>query len=74
MNEIKALGTQIEQVLDKVDAHVSDQWRDAFSKESDEDEVRLTKADPEYWAAEGRRKMQIALMLITRAVVQPTSF
>lgn len=74
MNEIKALGTQIEQVLNKVDNHVSNQWRDASSNGRYEEEIRLSKADPEYWAAEGRRNMQIALMMITRAVAQPTSF
>ncbi len=70
MNEVKALGPQIEAVCDKIQAHIFAQRQTA-----DADELaRLNKADPERWAAWGRDSMQANLMYLTRAIAQPTFF
>lgn len=70
MNEIKALGPQIEQVINKVLAHVAGQRNDSDDKTFD----RLTDATPERFAALAKTDFQTALMYLTRAVAQPTFF
>lgn len=72
MNEIKALGPQIEAVVRKVLSHVNAQHLDAGSNT---DEVnRLCAASPSRWASIGRTDLQTGLMALTRAVAQPTFF
>lgn len=78
MNEIKALGPQIEAVCDKVKAHIAAQRAaaDGTTGEGyDENELlRLKAATPEQWEGTGRIAAQTALMYLTRAVAQPTFF
>lgn len=80
MNEIKALGPQIEAVCAKVQAHLIAQ-REACATFDGEDalpkfaeQLRLDRADPQRWLNWGRDSMQANLMYLTRAVAQPTSF
>lgn len=72
MNEIKALGPQVQSVVEKVKAHVANQ-RAAAADNADE-QARLDAADPELWANWGAGSAQLALMELTRAVAQPTFF
>jgi hypothetical protein len=70
MNEIKAKGVELEQLIGKLYGHVSDQWEAADSDEAS----RLAAADPDQWLMEGKRQLQTGLMALTRAIAQPTTF
>lgn len=76
MNKIKALGPQIEDVLEEVRLHVINQKHHAM--ESDPQDVatldRLVDATPERFLALAKTDFQTALMYATRAVAQPTFF
>ena len=71
MNEIKALGEQLEEITAKVDFHIFDQRN---NDEEVEEEYRLDSANPEMWAHEAKKSLKQGLMFLTRAVVQPTTF
>ena len=88
MNKIKALGAQVQQVSNEVNAHIAAQ-RTAAGQGVDvvgqdnpvegadvdaEEIARLDAAKPEHWAGWGRDSAQAALMYLTRAVAQPTTF
>lgn len=73
MNEIKALGPQIEAVCDKVKAHI-DAQRAAADGYDENELLRLKAANPEQWESWGRSTAQTVLMYLTRAVAQPTFF
>ena len=77
MNEIKALGPQIETVIKKVQEHhlnqrkkISDMAMDQLKAEVD----RLELAIPERFLALSKTDMQTGLMYLTRSVAQPTFF
>ena len=72
MNKIKALGPQIQSVVEKIKAHVGEQRLAADS--NSEEMGRLDAADPEMWVGWGAGSAQLALMQLTRAVAQPTFF
>lgn len=72
MNEIKALGPQIEIVVNKVRDHIRNQ-RDNAQPDSIEDE-RLDAATPEHFHELSKFTLQTGLMYLTRAVAQPTFF
>lgn len=88
MNEIKALGTQIEAAVIKTQQHVNKQRMKAlYGCEdfrplpntvvaiSDSDTLqRLDDATPERFAAMAKTEFQTGLMYLTRAVAQPTTF
>jgi ABC-type Fe2+-enterobactin transport system substrate-binding protein len=82
MNEIKALGPQIEDVVEKIKAHNSEQRRVCFQSQdgnelaqANHSEIeRLDAATPERFSALAEDKLQTGLMYLTRAVAQPTSF
>jgi hypothetical protein len=72
MNEVKALGPQLEALCNKVKAHIDEQ---KLKADSNEDEmVRLSAANPEHWESWGRSSFQASLMYLTRAIAQPTFF
>jgi hypothetical protein len=80
MNKIKLHGQILEELVQEVKLHVAGQ-RAAVRSLSDDNYdsagaelARLTAAEPERWAALGRTSIQEALMFLTRAVAQPTSF
>lgn len=80
MNEIKTLGENIGVVCDKIKAHIEEQ-RSLVSQaaeivgvNSDTENNRLDAAQPELWENWGRCSAQLAMMELTRAVAQPTSF
>lgn len=84
MNEIKALGPQVEQVLLKVQAHVNQQIIDANNQYSSADSAekangheelnRIDDATPQRFIAMAKTELQTGLMYLTRAVAQPTFF
>lgn len=86
MNEIKALGPVIEAVVIKVGKHLDGQLAtlqntvrdpkitdEAMAKVEEEVE-RIEAATPERFKAAAKTDFQTALMLLTRAVAQPTFF
>lgn len=84
MNEIKALGTQIENVHARVAMHIGNLRREAFAApllatEQEKTRIddlrnRLEYTQPERWAQIAKTDLQTGLMALTRAVAQPTSF
>lgn len=75
MNEIKALGPQIEAVLVKVQHHIKEQEiATAQSSAPLEDFTRIADATPGRFAALAKTEFQTGLMYLTRAVAQPTFF
>lgn len=71
INEVKAQGERLAELVTKVQAHVHGQRRLA---EGTEAMNRITIAEPARWAAIGKTDLQSGLMALTRAVAQPTSF
>lgn len=78
MNEVKALGPQLEALCKKVGDHIQRQRSEALyqaDKLADLDELnRLDAADPEHWLGWGKTSFQASLMYMTRAIAQPTFF
>ena len=84
MNEIKALGPQIQAVCDKIATHIRAQRAACATSDAQAEDPgcahllaeqqRLDAAEPERWLSWGRDGMQANLMYLTRAVAQPTSF
>ena len=71
MNEVKALGAQIESVLMKVDRHILSQRSIAKTAE---DTARMNNGTPERFLALAKTEFQTGLMYATRAVAQPEFF
>lgn len=78
MNAIKALGAEATTLLRRVDAHLADQTRIALEDVAaggTKDEVtRIAAAEPLRWRSIAKTDIQTALMALTRAVAQPSSF
>lgn len=74
MNEIKAFGPQLEQLIAKVDNHIEGQVGTALNSEDKDELERLDAAHPRRWAAIAKTDLQTGLMALTRAVAQPTFF
>lgn len=82
MNEIKAFGPQLDELIKKVQAHareqidVSDravaQSGDVHAALAEVDRIR--DAEPLRWASIAKTDLQTGLMALTRAVAQPTFF
>jgi hypothetical protein len=69
MNEVKALGVQMEAVLLKVGTHVANQRGKTSASED-----RMNNATPERFLALAQTEFQTGLMYATRAVAQPEFF
>ena len=85
MNEIKALGPVLEDMIIKVKLHLTNQINTAYqtvnatdfplNKEEAQCVVdRHSDATPARWANMAATEFQVALMKLTRAVAQPTFF
>ena len=77
MNEIKALGPQIETVIKKVQEHHLNQRKKISGMAGDQlmaEVDRLELATPERFLALAKTGMQTGLMYLTRSVAQPTFF
>jgi cellobiose-specific phosphotransferase system component IIB len=64
MNRIKAFGPELETLINDIEKHLDSQ---TISLEQ-------IKSDPYGWLIEGKTKLQIGLMCLTRSVAQPTTF
>lgn len=83
MNEIKALGPQIESVILKVQEHVNAQRNACYAQPTPMGErrivapydlARLDNATPERFVALAKTDFQTALMYLVRSVAQPETF
>jgi len=78
MNEIKALGIQLHDMVEKVRQHIYVQAAlldTLVNPEVAEAELyRLQEAEPHKWQMHGELRLQEGLMMLTRAVAQPTTF
>lgn len=78
MNEIKAMGPQLEALVHKVSAHVTMQTAAAEEANTEsaasEEYERIQKAQPDRWCYMAMCDLQTGLMALTRAVAQPTFF
>ena len=75
MNEVKALGIQMEGVLVKVSEHIRVQESKIGTyEESMDSRSRLDNATPERFLALAKTEFQTGLMYATRAIAQPESF
>jgi hypothetical protein len=72
MNEVKALGVQMEGVLLRVDAHVKN--KRSVDNGSGTHQQGLDNATPERFLALAKTEFQTGLMYATRAVAQPEFF
>jgi len=71
MNEIKALGQSIEGHCAMIASHLRTQRTEAGMLPEGQ---RIEAAEPQRWLAMARSDFQTALMKLTRAVAQPSSF
>lgn len=85
MNEIKAMGPQLESLCKRVKAHLESQEdyardiaklsvEDPARQQGVDDLHRLAFAQPQRWVAIAVTDYQTAAMALTRAVAQPTFF
>lgn len=74
MNEIKALGGPIEDMIEKVRLHLINQAAKAEEAGDTATQDRRHDATPERFAALAKTDFQTAMMYLTRAVAQPTFF
>lgn len=70
MNEIKAEGERLQQLILKIEGHL----RRTEGAEASPEQERQDAAQPARWLAIGRTQLQQGLMAVTRAVAQPTTF
>lgn len=79
MNEIKAIGPQVQAVIEKVQKHISTQRYNCKCDAGQalvnrEEWERLEAATPERFAAMAKTDFQTGLMYLVRSVAQPTTF
>ena len=74
MNEVKALGPIIEEVLNKIDLHLINQRNEVQNGKYQKQGLRMINATPERFLETAKTDIQIGLMAATRAVAQPEFF
>lgn len=74
MNKIKALGPQIEDLIEEVRLFILNKSQAARNALDIETQDRLRDATPERFAALSKTEFQTGLMYLTRAIAQPTFF
>lgn len=77
MNEIKAMGEQLQALCTKLDSYLDSQYGEAgvASAHGDCSPIdRLLIADPVEWLWEGKHDLQTGIMKLVRSVAQPTTF
>jgi len=72
MNEVKALGPEIEGVLIKINEHISN--LNEASKDDEALQCRLHQSTAYRFLAMAKTELQTGLMYATRAVAQPEFF
>lgn len=72
MNQFKAKGSELLALHAELVRHLANQSASAIAEGPDNPEhERLKAAEPEYWAGIGKKNVQIGIMALVRAVVQP---
>ena len=78
MNEIKAIGTELGSLVERLYEHAQSQIEAAHNLSTDTGDSteldRLREAEPLHWVATGVTNAQLGLMALTRSVAQPTTF
>jgi len=74
MNEVKAMGPQLQALFEKVGTHIAQQRTQATETDNAQETERLQQAEPEKWLNWARDTSQTAVMYATRAIAQPTFF
>lgn len=82
MNEVKAKGVELGELVEKIQAHLIEQKRlleVAQLKPGGDDDAylevqRIREAEPQRWASIGKTDLQIGLMALTRSIAQPGFF
>ena len=72
MNEIKAKGVELGELVAKLNLHINDQL--SYARENIDEVERLHAADPINWLLLGKSKLQEGLMALTRSIAQPMFF
>lgn len=73
INEIKAKGAALQNLLVRVSYHLAEQRREASHQGGDE-LMHVDAAQPARWMAIASTDFQTGLMALTRAVAQPSTF
>lgn len=66
MNKIKAVGPELEELVNQIQEHLNSQFGHLFDSDQ--------PLEPYKWLDMGKTNLQLGLMCLTRAVAQPTSF
>lgn len=85
MNKIKQKGVELDELVAELVDHVSTQYSacdpNSVVYNSDErraamyaEKQRLDRADPKSWLMNGKGSLQVGVMMLVRAVAQPTTF
>lgn len=74
MNKVKALGPQVEEVMNEVEAYLAGQHARGNVVGNSEERDRLETAEPQRWFALARTDLQVGLMKLTRSIAQPGFF
>lgn len=74
MNQIKAIGSKLDELVTEVFAHLAVQRDDANAKNDEAEIHRITASEASRWVSIARTDFQTGLMALTRAVAQPTTF
>lgn len=74
MNQIKALGSKMDELVTEVFSHLAVQRDDAKAKNDEAEVHRISASDAPRWASIARTDFQTGLMALIRAVAQPTTF
>lgn len=77
MNEVKALGAAMENILVRVGNHVAAQRAESITNDGSDvksAQLRMENATPERFLALAKTEFQTGLMYATRAVAQPEFF
>jgi hypothetical protein len=77
MNEVKAQGEVLGELVKKVELHIGGQWQAAYDADLIPQEAeldRLSDADPYRWLEKAKDDLQVGIMKLVRSVAQPTTF
>lgn len=78
MNEVKAIGPQLDALFQKINAHIKQHRSYAEHQAAHENNSaeldRIKAAEPEKWITRASDTTQSALMYATRSIAKPTFF
>jgi hypothetical protein len=74
MNEIKAKGEEVGNLVDKVYQSIHEWYMKDIEKDFQGTVAFNDKADPSDWAYQAKQDLQVGFMKLVRAVAKPTTF